>query len=279
MRKFSLLVVSVAMLAGGAASAERIGCDTLFPAAGAFSIILKEGITLERTDSEGRIAVGGDAKFSNCSIGTKSADSGFSYDYAILVGGRFTFREGSVWTGAVGVGGVADTALASFQNGVRRVNPKPTLDAFQAEISAAAAIVATHRMNGTVTVRNERLDLVSTATDLAVFDLNPIQLGAARELFVDIPEGASMLIRVSGTAVALNRLSFYYRGAAAEKTLFSFPQATLVELDRVSVEGSVLAAGAQITFRNGEMNGNLYARGMTGNGRVNQVRFAGCLRP
>jgi len=267
------------MLAGGSAMAGRVSCETLFPTAGAFSIILKEGITLERTDSEGRIAVGGDAKFSNCSVGTKSADSGFTYDYAILVGGKFSFREGSVWTGAVGVGGSADTELASFQNGVRRVNPKPTLDAFSAEINAASAIVATHRANGTITVKNERLELVATATDLAVFDLTPSQLGAARELFVDIPEGASMLVRVSGTAVAINRLSFYYRGAAPEKTMFSFPQATLVELDRVSVEGSLLAPGAQVTFRNGEMNGNLYARGMTGNGRVNQVRFAGCLRP
>lgn len=276
---FGVLGWSVAGWLTCDAAHARVSCETLFPSAGAFSIVVKETVTQERTDAEGRIAAGGNATFANCSVGTKAKDSGVDYDYSILVGGNFDLESGSVWSGAVGVGGTASYRAASFSNGVRRVNPKPVLDVFQAEITAASLVVGTFAKSGTVRLEKERLDLVSTAEDLAVFDVTAAQLGTAREMFVDVPEGASMLIRVADEAVALNRLAFYYRGAAPERTLFHFPKATLVEIDRVSMEGSLLAPNAAVRFRNGEMNGNLYAKSLSGNGRVNQVKFAACLRP
>jgi choice-of-anchor A domain-containing protein len=278
MRKFLGVLVAASSFAS-AVEARRVGCETLLPRTEAFSIVVSDSLSLERSDAEGRIAVGGDGRFLHCSVGSNAAASGVEHEYTLLVGGNLRFGEGSVWSGAVGVGGVPTTYAASFSHGVRRIAPRPALDVLRAEIEAASLVASTHRPNGRVFASAERLDLVSDARDLAVFETTAAALAAAREIFVDVPDGATVLVRARDEAVELGRVAFVYRGAVAERTVFHFPNATRVDLERLLVEGSLWAPQARVSFRNGEMNGNLYARSFSGNGRVNQVRFRGCLRP
>jgi choice-of-anchor A domain-containing protein len=66
-------------------------------------------------------------------------------------------------------------------------------------------------------------------------------------------------------------------GADASRILYIFCGATDLTIQGVTVEGSVLAPDADITFNNGSINGTLVGSSLTGNGQSHVRLFGGCL--
>src|SRR5262249_4066755 len=55
-------------------------------------------------------------------------------------------------------------------------------------------------------------------------------------------------------------------GTDQQHVLFNFPDATSLSVAGISVQGSVLAPGADVTFSNGNLEGTLVAGTLTGSG-------------
>jgi hypothetical protein len=61
----------------------------------------------------------------------------------------------------------------------------------------------------------------------------------------------------------------------AQNVLFNFSEAKSLDLNSISIMGSVLAPNADVKFNNGHINGNLIAGSLSGNGQSNLHLFKG----
>lgn len=62
-----------------------------------------------------------------------------------------------------------------------------------------------------------------------------------------------------------------------QRVLFNFYTATSLAISGISVKGSILAPNAAVTFGNGNVEGNLIARELTGSGEAHNFLFSGSL--
>lgn len=115
-----------------------------------------------------------------------------------------------------------------------------------------------------------------------VFDLD---LGPASDIaasiwkngFSVLSDGAPIVVNVPGQSHTITNFAFFLAGLTADDILFNFFEATSLTLGAadnssgIGFFGHILAPLADVAFYNGVLNGNLFARSLTGNGQINLV--------
>jgi choice-of-anchor A domain-containing protein len=240
----------------------------LGPAA-AFNAFVFGRMDAHASDAEGRVAVGGDARFAAYGIGDRLPNSHGSRD-DLVVGGKLDFTDGQVFFGNVVHGGTGTLVRVGIPNGDARQDVG-VIDfaAAQAELTATSAALATEAANGRTTARWGTLTLRGTHAGTNIFSLSAEQLAAARAIKVITPFGSSVLINVSGDAVQVRDLGLHLRGADCSTVLWNFPEADELTVSGVGLAGSVLAPSAALDFYNGQIRGTVVAASMFGNGQFN----------
>src|SRR5205823_1898109 len=108
--------------------------------------------------------------------------------------------------------------------------------------------------------------LTGTNPTLDVFTVAASQLASANGLQISAPAGATVLVNVSGTAGQVQYFGMTVSGTDRQHVLFNFAAATTLTVAGISVQGSVLAPRADVTFNNGNLEGTLVAKSVTGSG-------------
>jgi choice-of-anchor A domain-containing protein len=140
-----------------------------------------------------------------------------------------------------------------------------------AELTSLSAARAALTPDGTTTNNYGTLTLTGTDPALDVFAVSSAQRAGANSLNVSAPAGASVLVNVSGTSGQMQYCGMTVSGTDRQHVVFNFAAATSLTLTGISVEGSVLAPGAEVAFNNGNLNGTLVARSLTGSGEFHNV--------
>jgi choice-of-anchor A domain-containing protein/uncharacterized repeat protein (TIGR01451 family) len=233
--------------------------------AGAFNVFVLGRVTQNYTDAEGRVAAGGDVSLTGYGVGSALPNSAGQRD-DLIVGGGLTYNQGQVFNGNIVYGGTAVLQNVGLPNGTARQGAPLDFAAARTQLDALSAAFAGLASNGTAADTYGTLNLAGADPTLDVFSLSAGELASANGLNITAPAEATVLVNVSGTAAQMQYFGMTVSGTDQQHVLFNFPDATSLSLAGISVQGSVLAPGADVTFSNGNLEGTLVAATLTGSG-------------
>jgi choice-of-anchor A domain-containing protein len=230
-----------------------------------FNVFVLGALNQSVTDVQGRVAAGGDAHLTDYGVGDGLTNSAGQRD-DLVVGGALTYTRGQVFNGNVVTGGTASLTGVGLPNGTARQGTPVDFTAAAGQLTGLSAAWAALAANGVASVANGSLSLTGTDPALDVFAVSGSQLASASGLTITAPAGATVLVNVSGSAGQLQSLGMSVSSTDRQHVLFNFPAASTLTLGGVSFQGSILAPLADVTFNNGNLEGTLIARSLTGNG-------------
>lgn len=245
-----------------------------------FNLFLFGDLKQPSADTEGRVAVGGNAELSHYSIGDRLPSDANRAD--LIVAGNLSWTGGAVSNGAVVVGGQASTAQVSFSHGIHIMKSPIDFRGAYSKVIAESLRVTAFAESGKVdfkTWQNPRgeLTLVGQNPSLNVFQVDASTLSRAHTIAIKAPPGSRIIVNVRGQRVQLVSLGMTLNGITRNAVLFNMPDATALEIGQVSFEGSILAPKADVLFSTGVVWGQLIATSMSGQGQMNHAPHDGCM--
>jgi len=245
-------------------------CSTMpLGAATPFNVFVTGDASLQGSDSQGALAVGGAATLRDYSVGATLPNSNGTRD-VLIVGGNLTFTNGSVQNGNAVYGGSGTLINVIFPQG-GRARQGSVLDfrAAASQLGNLSAYYATLTPNGTTSVQNGALTLSGSSTTLNVFTVSGTAVAGARSVTINAPASSTVLVNIDGTTGGFTNASFTLNGVDASHVLYNFPQAMTLTLQQVAIQGSILAPSAAIDFTAGVINGTLVGASLSGGGQSN----------
>ncbi|WP_030684797.1 choice-of-anchor A family protein [Streptomyces globisporus] len=297
-----LAVTGAALTWAPAASATTECASQPLGTAGLYAEFVEKD-SVRHSDSEGAVAVGGDATFgdpgrSGFSVGSRLSAA----DLAKLPGGHSLVVGGTLYANQVvldkgtGIAGkVVDRSTPGQGFGVdgdevaRGETPIDFGKEF-AHLRTLSAGWAATQPNGTVSAAGDGLFLTGTDKRLNVFAVNAADLEKVRAITLDVPVGSSTLVNVLGTSYDMSASATYgvyyknldggtpvvddyavpgdaYRQIRS-RLLWNFPQAESVKKNHTSWPGTILAPNAEVEMGGkgvgpGHVNGSVIAGSLT----------------
>ncbi|WP_338668565.1 choice-of-anchor A family protein [Pseudodesulfovibrio methanolicus] len=244
--KTSIFILITLLALALAASPARAGYIDLGEAGEYNAFILGE-FSSGASDTQGRLAVGGNATMSPYSVGYALPD-GYS-GYSLVVGGNLNYNGGDVYHGDVAVGGSVlsspDVDSGTLYAGTSVINFKEQA----AYLRALAVTLGGYAATGTDVLGGNVLTLTGDgSSQLQVFNLDGADLLGSTELSLGgIADGSTILINVSGKESGLVGMGMVDLTAYRNDILFNFYETESLYLDGVGVQGSILAPNATVT--------------------------------
>ncbi|MFS0559057.1 choice-of-anchor A family protein [Brevibacillus sp. 179-C9.3 HS] len=243
-------------------------------------------------DSEGRVAVGGNAVYNNFSVGAMLPVSTTRPD--LIVGGDMDISGGTNFSGnsVISSTGMVINYTMTNNNGVPDqplVGDPIDFGAMDTYLKAISQAYAALTDNGTAVVNFGTLTLTGTDAQLNVFTIDGTNVagsGLALNQLVGIdivaPEGSTILVNIRGDNVGFGSYQIFRNGTAADCDdaafiLWNFPDATNAFQENIGVEGSVLAPFATYNGMGGNIEGNVMVGNFFGATETHNCLFNGCL--
>lgn len=264
-----ILVASALAAAALTASAQSLG-----PASG-YNYFVFGDVTLSNTDAEGRVAIGGDARFTNYGVAS-SLPSG-SGGYSLVAGGDLTYQNGQVFQGSVIYGDTLSSSGFNVPNGSIVQGGYIDFDAAQAELTALSRTLSGFGATGTTTNYYGNLSFNGSDPSVNVFYLAGSTLDAANNFQVYAPAGSTVIINIGGTSITWDNMSVGLNSVDSYHVLYNFYEAESLTISGIGINGSILAPNAGVVFNNGQFNGTLVAGSLNGTGEFHNVLFQGTL--
>ncbi|MBU1248441.1 MAG: choice-of-anchor A family protein [Proteobacteria bacterium] len=271
MRKIALFIALFLLLSAPAAHADIFGLSI----EDSFNTLVFGNFS-GTSDTEGRLAVGGDTYLSGYSVGDK-----LPYDQSatvLVVGGDLTYTSGRVYGKAL-VGGSATLGHANVADGGVYTNQAMPFDfgAVQQRITAASSRLSVRKPTGTVANNWGGLTLTGNGdSNTQIFNVSGDELLASWGLSLsNIGDGATVIINVSGEVTGLTNMNMEGLASLNDKVLFNFYEATDLTLSGIAVRGSILAPLADVTGNSGVIWGTTIASSFEGGMQQNHVPFTG----
>ncbi|PWW04755.1 putative repeat protein (TIGR01451 family)/choice-of-anchor A domain-containing protein [Paenibacillus cellulosilyticus] len=261
-----------------------------------FNVFVFTDHTQSSVDSEGRVAVGGKATYTNYGVGSSLSVSQTRDD--LVVQGEIDITSGANFAGNTIIypNGTVTNYTMTNNNGVPNqplVGSPIDFDAAQRELTALSLNLSAIPVNGTVENNFGQIVLTGTDPELNVFMFNGLnvdgeglRLDTANGINIIAPLGSTIIITVGGENVGFGSYTIFRNGITSTRLdatliLWNFFQATTAFNQNLSITGSVLAPYADweaIGF--GNINGTIVANSLSNAGGTleeHHVPFAGCL--
>ncbi|MBU0560227.1 MAG: choice-of-anchor A family protein [Bacteroidetes bacterium] len=247
-------------------------------AAEEFNLFLFGDLSQPSADTEGRMAIGGNAHLSNYSVG--AALSGSGNQDVLIVGGHLEFISGGVYGGNV-VYGVSTNLHATYYpvtifDGTLRQDTPIDFDAAEASLKSLSTDLAGYSATGSTDFEWGNLTLTGNDPFFNVFDLSGDDLSNAYGMTIDVPNGSVVLVNISGDNIDWNG-GLFVNGTALSNVLYNVYEANNLKIQGIDIRGSLLAPYANLHFPSGVINGQVIAQSMAGSGQYNSGQFNGTL--
>jgi len=211
-------------------------------------------------DVQGAIAAGGDLDMTGFSVNGSATTTGT----AIVVGDTLTLDSGTVYGDAFYGTSASLSSSVTFSGGsasmgspIDFATAETDLQNTSAAIAGLSATAATVTPWGAVTMSG------SDAT-LNTFMLSGSDLSSATSVSISAPAGSVVVVNIDGNAPSAGNFAISLSGVDETTVLWNFYEATSLSLTSIGWEGSLLAPYADITFSNGNFDGNLVGASLTG---------------
>lgn len=226
------------------------------------------------SDTGGKLAVAGNAFFSNYSIGTSVASG--TPQNVLIVGGTLQFNRGSI-NGNVVYG--QNGAMTSTSLGGATANEGRPIDFTAAAASLGRLTASLARLPRIGSTRGTYGNVFLTGTNRMrnVFHVSTARLNDGHHLVVSVPKGSTAVIILQGKTAMLQDVGEAMHGLNGTHILLVLPSATSLAVRRVGLKMSVLAPHAAIAFNDGAIAGTVVGASLSGTGHLEPSAFSGCL--
>lgn len=257
-----------------------------------YNLFLSGDLT-SNSDTQGRIAAGGNITLNNYSVGLLSASS----DYSLVAGGNVNFQSGSIHNGGTYssgnthlnhhsvAGNVTSQGNVSFGSGGGSVSGSISSNSLAASpanfassfsyLNNASNTLGGMANTGAVFVNSgagyANITLTGSSA-LNVFSIDSALLASATSLTFDVGNNAA-LINVTGSSVSMGGFGINNGGNDGSNILYNFYEADSLSIENLGLFGSILAPDAELTFDSGQINGTVVAQSMYGSGQFNYNPF------
>ena len=294
--------VGLLALVGGASHASAATLGT----AGQYGEFILGNSTRSNVDAQGKVAVGGNANFTNFTVASQQATNTTN----LVVGGTLNASSATV-KGHVVTGGNA-TYTTPTVNGNFSSNGSLTLGS--GTVNGDVRYGTTFNQNGTTVsgsitgpvatplpidfaAEGAYLKALSTA-QVSALDPTPLSqwsqlfvtgvaganyynvtaaqiVGASGGFVIDAPAGSTVVLNVTGSGFTFPNTGFTLNGGiTVDRVLWNFYDAAAITLAG-STHGTFLAPLADITTTYGGFNGNLIAGSLTGSIETHTMDYGG----
>ena len=282
--------------------------------AGYYNEFIFGNIFQEGTDSQGRVAAGGSASYYNTSVASEIQVKDPQYP-ELVVGGNLFWANGSVGyfsdinsgspeykKGDIVVGGNAYIAQNNGGSSVAYGSLKTgaalpfSIAAEQTYLQGMSAYWGQLAATGNTSIKPDEIFLTGADPYLNVFALSASDIKQNIGFHINVPDGSTTLVNISGTVGKMENFGFYFNGKDGNLDgddlnndgqpdflfpdsliLYNFFQATALSIAGIEVHGSILAPWADALFNNGHIEGNLIANSLFGTGEAHNELFSGRL--
>ncbi len=232
-------------------------------------------VNVSGSDIQGKVAVGGNAHFTNYSVGDQIPNSGGS-ENILIVGDSLWYDGGRVYSGNVVYGEYADVSenlIADGEGEVIQGNPLlfSALGLLSADMSLQWSGL---QANGSVSTENGALILTGSNPSLNIFAVTADEINAANGVQINAPEGSTVLVNIGGDIIEWSGDNDLFN-VNQTHVVYNFYEADTLTLTGIAVKGSILAPFAFVNFVSGQLNGNLIVHGLVGEGQINYSWFQG----
>ncbi|MEQ9000247.1 MAG: choice-of-anchor A family protein [Coleofasciculus sp. B1-GNL1-01] len=268
------LSIAATMVLGISAQANAIDLGI----ASDYNIFVLGDVNQSNTDSEGKVAIGGNVKLSDFYAGMELPTDGNNGD-VLIVGKNLVFQNGQVRGNAV-YGETGELTNVTLEHGgtLRQDNPIDFAAASQ-ELQALSQFLGGLEATGQTEIAYGGITLTGSDEDQNVFHLNASDLSNASSFNFNVDSGSTTIVNISGDAASLQNFGFNFNGGIDQRqnVIYNFYEARDLSASGIGIEGSILAPFAAFNFDNGQINGNLITASLTGGGQSNNYLFNGDL--
>lgn len=244
----------------------------LGPAKG-FNLFVLEDLTQPSSDTEGKVAVGGDAYLSGYSVGDKL--NGFSGD-VLIVDHKLTYVSGSVYNGNVVYGSSTNLPQLSVSivDGILDQGHPINFAGAKSYLLGLSSSLSNYTSNGSASIEYGGITLNGSDPYLNVFSVKGSDLSAANNVEINAPNGSVVVVNINGSEVKWSG-GLTINGTTNAFTLFNFFEASKLKISGIDVRGTILAPQADLDFPAGLISGQAIVKSMTGTGQFNNILFLG----
>jgi len=268
------LSIAATMVLGISAQANAIDLGI----ASDYNIFVLGDVNQSNTDSEGKVAIGGNVKLSDFYAGMELPTDGNNGD-VLIVGKNLVFQNGQVRGNAV-YGETGELTNVTLEDGgtLRQDNPIDFAAASQ-ELQALSQFLGGLEATGQTEIAYGGITLTGSNEQQNVFHLNASDLSNASSFNFNVDSGSTTIVNISGDAASLQNFGFNFNGGIDQRqnVIYNFYEARDLSASGIGIEGSILAPFAAFNFDNGQINGNLITASLTGGGQSNNYLFNGDL--
>jgi choice-of-anchor A domain-containing protein len=264
MKKILTVAVMGAMASGAWAQ--------VFGAAADYNAFVLEAYNGFNSDSEGKVAVGGNATIQNYDIGL--LDPGGN---ALVVGGNLSFTNGTIRGNSV-VNGSASYTNTAFTNGGSAQSGMPlNFGAAGSYLMGVSDVWESLASTGTAQNQFGNLNLSGSNANLNVFNLTAAQLSGISSVNVNVPEGAAAIINVAGSSVSFPSIGYSYNGSQDKGKMVNvaWHMPDISNINMSYLGGTMFAPRADVKGTWGVINGQLIANSWDGPTQQNWARYKG----
>lgn len=229
----------------------------------------------QSSDAQGKVAVGGNATFTNFGIADRLSNS---TDPHLVVGGNLTYNGGQVFGGNAVYGGTAQVNGAGIPNGAFLQGNPINFAAAKQYYTQLSANLGNLSATGTTTYYPwGGIQLDGANADFVVFDLDGAKLSSTNFLQINAKANATVIVNIRGNNINLKNFGIQLNGVSKQNILYNFVDATNLSSTSFSFQGSVLAPHAHYQFDNGNLEGTLIAASVSGTGEFHHYTFGGSI--
>jgi choice-of-anchor A domain-containing protein len=144
--------------------------------------------------------------------------------------------------------------------------------------SLSSSLLATPT-TGTYTSAYNNLHLTGTGASYEVFKISGTQLSTATSFAfgTGFNPNATIIVNVTGTGITAQNFAFNLGNLNKQKILFNFAEAKGIDLRNIQWESSILAPMASVATTNGQLNGTLVAKNLSGSMESHNYKFTGSI--
>ena len=259
-------------------SSCALACNhTLLNVSKDFNVLVFQDFSAPSSDVEGRLAAGRNINIANYSVGATLTSDPTRFD--VIAGGNVNFASGDVPHGGIAYGGTFSGSASSLSPPVQ--NNFLSFTAAEVQLEGISDSLAGLTANQTASIQysgGRAFTTLNATLSQNIFLISSNDISNTHTLTINGPSTASVIVNVSGTSATLSNFGIFFTGGITrDHVIFNFKDATSLTLGNISIEGTILAPHADVSFPSGQLNGQLVAHSMSGAGQFNNTPYAGCL--
>ncbi len=272
---FKRYMVLFFVLAFGFATVDAQTTHNNLGDANQYNLFVIGNSDLSSADIQGTVAIGGNAHFTNYSIGDQIPNSSGSINI-LTVGDSLWYNGGRVYSGNVIYGEFADVSDNLILDGEGTVAQGSPIDFGSIGIEVADISIQWSGIsaNGAAEIENNILTLTGVNSGLNVFQISGDTLNSVNGVTVNAPEGSTVIVNISGSNVSWQGDNDVI-GTNQTNVVYNFYEADTLLIGGIAVKGSILAPFSHLFFTSGQINGNVICHDVTGEGQINYSYFNG----